>query len=285
MEILTEIRIDARTAMCALETDSIFHLNLHGYEQFVGKKVFARVKDLVFPKLNKNINFSMYCGKKRRELLDETDVKQLSIDYQSIEELCMKLNFEAQCLIESKTCKNTTSDHVKHVCDDLNITDNIFSVVNNVVTIKLPENCALVVTTNVAVLLGFDDIVIGSYSLNEKRGKSKGQLLSNVTKPIKFVGKFFVGHPIEFYEKHERFCHFAFPSLTAQCTYFNVPQNVLFTYDVKNDRISGKDEVRLITPTLNFPFYLLNDDLDPFAFSKNLREIDLRFTLQFFKSV
>ena len=285
MEILTEIRIDARTAMCALEADSIFHLNLHGYEQFVGRKVFARVKDVVFPTLEKNLTFSMYCGTKRRELLDEKDVKQLSIEYHSIKELCMKLNFEAQCFIVSKNCKNMTTNHRNHVCDDLDISVDIFQAVNDVVRIILPENHALVITANVAVRLGFDDVVLGSYSLNERKGKSKEQLLSNLSKPIKFEGKFFVGHQIELYEKHERFCHFVFPSLTAQCTYFDVPQNVLFTFDVKNNRISGKDEVRLITPTLNFPFYLLNDDLDAFCFPKKLREIDLRFTLQFLKSV
>ena len=279
MEILKEIRIDAKRAKCILDSESFFHVNVHGIQDYAGRKLYAKVKDVVFPKIIRTLSFAMYIGPKRSELLTDSDVKTVSLTYSSIEELCMRLNFECKRISIATDCKNTSSKHDMHVCDGVTL-PNVFSYDCESVNITLPSTLILVITSALAVELGFKKNVLESFSESEKHNRSNDELLQTKTKPIKFDGRLFMGHPINFLKDEDRFCHFSFPNLLQPSIFFGIPQNVLFSYDVVRKLVNDELHVKAVKSSSNFGFYILNDNLEPFSFGRGLSEIKLSFTLQ-----
>ena len=279
MELLKEIRIEARKAKCILDSESFFHLNVLGLDDFLGKKMFVKVTDVVFPKILKSLSFSLYIGPKRSELLTDSDVKTVSLTYSSIEQLCMRLNYECKRLLIVNNCKNTSSQHDKHVCDGLKLPD-VFSYKCDLVTITLPSTLILVITSALAFALGFEKLVFESFSESEKLNRSKSELLQIKNKPVKFDGGLFVSDSLQFLKDEERFCHFSFPNLLKPSIFFGIPQNVLFSYDVSRQTVNEQFNVKAIKLCSNMGFYILNDNLEPFHFGQSLSEIRLSFTLQ-----
>ena len=285
MEIVREIRVRSEDLLSVVGSESGFSVKASGLlNELKGrKKVFVRVKDVKMPSDIKSISFFMNYVKMRKQTGEGTlsidvpiessdvDLLKVSINYLSMQDLCMQITQLANQLIESE-CMCHSPDHSKHVCEKVGLKDLCkISYVSERVVVKNGQGYVLWLCNVGATICGL-----------EKSGLI--ETCKNDVEALRLEGQSLVGHRVSFFSERDHYCHVLLDAIIPKMYCDEKNFGVLFTFNNKTRSIENEtgDVIRkVVCASDTLRFYMVDDDLKPIMFEKDLTSSGLRFTLMF----
>ena len=278
--MIGEIVINTLHANCLIDSECKFHINVRGVDALNDKRpIFFCADKVVVPKIKKKIEVLMYFGKKRHDLVTASDMSEMVIEYFCLNDLLVKINYFMMCSEVLDTCKNVASGHKDHVCDSFDTSTKYFRIENNLISLYLPENYILVLTANVAGILGFENEVFLAYSAEEKSNMTSKEMLESKSKYVKFDSRWILAsRSTMFLNTKENFIHFIFPDFSCKTLKDGNFYSVAFTYDVVKGLLCDNSYKR-VKNLRNMTFMIVNNDFKPFDFGCDLKSEMISFSL------
>ena len=293
MELKKEIKLDNRDSKCFSKEEHSYHYHLPGLSDTLRlheKPVFARMSHIDMAAIACELTFSMYYGPGKSFIPNE-EVKEFAISYGSYESLAEIVCEKANNMVKSETCSISVSDHGDHQCDGAEKSSFLeLMYLEDKFVMKIPTNHICVLTCNVARIMGFENAILQSYSVAERKEENNESLVANCKKPIKLEGVN-RGKCKKFFSSSERWCHFVFDDLilpSIQVNGFNY--HLMATYDMEkkilvNDaflqplkRVNGYVGNQLL-------FSLLDGEFRPYSYAGEAVKLSFSFVLQFLSSI
>ena len=278
MEIIKEIRI-SRDNVTMQPGTSGFQMHIPGLQDSLRlKKHVIRVKGVNMPSVWRKVEFECFYNKGSPTA---GRVSKYSLNYRSINDLCNQLsivvNYSTIEGLDSekveKRCSNVNRDHFKHICSNITLKKVEFSVRNDRVLIECAKNAKLIVSNNLAEILGFPEHNICTV-----------EAIVNDRKYTEFVAGIMIGDYVSLLKDYESVCHVAMNNLNCRLVnpFGNFP--IIFTFDYEKDRC---EDVQLnlfktytcVSDRLIFNFF--NDRMEPYLFGLELQKQPFSFTLLF----
>ena len=296
MEIVKQIRVITSDEKCKLKETSSFHMNLHGFKlPLDSKDLYVKVDNIYIPRKKKRIIFSMYYGKFTYSSLSK-ELKEYSLTYYSLEDLCMQLNHAVwnDFIAETLGCKTKEKekekekDVEKETVSSLNDEDmkevrkkmggkalpnhrDMFNLKyeNNRHVLNIGHGNMYVITTNIGKLLGFET-----------------ELLATVKNTYVICKNYVVGEPVSFLNAGENICNLTVKNLVNPVFRLGGGNSsVICCVDVEKNHVMSY-LCKIVNRNLNYiEFSLLNDDMNSFFTDDELDHYTVRFTLNIMKSV
>ena len=285
MEILREIRVRADDLSAVVGSESGFTMKAPGLmNELRGKNVFVKVRDVRMPSNIKSITLSMNYVKMRKQTGEanlsvelpidgsDFDLLNVTVNYLSMQDLCLQLTQLANQLIKSSDCMSYGSDHSLHICENIGVKDLVkISYANERVVVRNGQGYVLVLSIEGAVICGLEKSGIELKSRNDIDGR-------------RLEGQCIIGHPVSYFNDYDHVCHVLLDAVIPKMYCDEKNFGVLFTYNNKKCTIesdNGNILKKAICSSDNLRFYIIDDSLKPIVFERDLISSGLRFTLIF----
>ena len=193
MELKKQIRLSNKDSQCFARDGQSYHYKVLGLVDSLclhEKPIFACISHMEMGPIIRKLTFSLYYGP-RTSYLSSDDVKEVSVLYDSYETLSQCLADAANKMLKSETCTISVSKHDDHVCEGVEKSSFLVLEYSHCrFSMKVSVNHICVFTCNVAKTLGFDQAILQSFSVAERKDKQDEALISACKKPIKFEGTY-----------------------------------------------------------------------------------------------
>lgn len=292
MELIRQIQLSTVDSQCFFRPSNNYHFNLRGSlaDLPIGKfPLYIQLTNLSFPVIEREISLSLYYGP-QVSYMSETDVRSVTIKYCSFEELCMRLMFEANCMLKSKNCTYTSTDHSSHICEGvdadyllrLSYENMVFKLVNG-------PSSVCVLTCNFLRLIGFDEHILKTFRQHELEEIGINEALLSCSKPILISGRITVGRPIEYLDEKNKHCNVIIDGLISAIYFVNGCRYcVLGTYCMESKKLISCSGTgcfqRVVYPiTDEISITLVNRSFEPYDFKNGNSLVPISFTINFFR--
>ena len=265
-----------------------FRYKLNEYLNFGTKNVGVGVRNTAFPRMRRSIDYKLYFGH-FLEKYDENKLKSFSVEFCSMEELCMHIENSAHCALGVFTMPSLDfGDSRKPMSVQGQATIRVEYKHDRLRIIKHPD-LLLKISPNLARLFCLFKPILDSYSDAEKVNKSRTELIEQCTKIVSLSECDYVSEDyVHFVDTQNMRLKILLHNLIESYSLVSSGGRhpIMFTVN-KNDNVMNSNELialkRVSVPFLKMiEFTILNDNMQPFSICDTVVIESFEFTLVFF---